>query len=400
MKRILFALVICTALISACKGGCATDNSLPISADDVIHLEGTFDDNFLENWEYILLDDSNPDAIMAAVEGIFFDDDLFFLMCGKYSNGNSQIKVFDRNGKYLHDIGHMGRARNEYIRICDWAINTQSKEIIVFDNWAQTLKRYKYDGEYLGESPMPATDAASGFIGENFVKCQSDGALMYQGGLCIIPSHDFFYLNPEGTRHSPFARSEYKAYCEMDPYEYMKLAGDIGGIGMTMCHSNILSDTTYLVRYFDNHIYKVTPDTAQILANMTFIPEVPKKIRYNFDFEAEEKYYGRNIPNYLLDMQKYLYLWYYHDNEYLYEKSTSKMYHMNHDSVHISIPDLSAMTICGNTIIGCTDDYTIAHALRQIDSPNYDHRYTPQVEAFYRKLRRSEKIAIVIAHYK
>ena len=400
MRNYLFALLT-AVLLCACKGNNQPDDSMQITKDDVIHLDGTFQDNFLESWEYIMLDDSNPDAIMAGVDGILYDDDMFFIMCGRYSNSNSQIKVYDRNGKYLHDIGHMGRARNEYIRICDWAINTQSKEIIVFDNFAQALKRYNYDGEYLGESPMPGVDVESGFIGEKFVKCQSDGALMYQGsGLCIIPSYDFFYITPDGTHRSPLARTEYKAYCEMDPYEFMKIAGDIGGISMTMCHSNILSDTTYLLRILDNHIYKVTSDTAQCLANMTFIPEIPKKVKYNFDNDNYDEYNGRSIPNHIIDMQKYLYIWYYYDNTYLYEKSTSKMYSMSHDSLHISLPDQGAMTICNNTIIGCADDNSITHALRRMSSKDYDHRYTPELESFYRKAKDHENPIIVIAHYK
>lgn len=400
MRNYLLALLT-AVLLCACKGNNQPDDSMQITKDDVINLDGTFEDNFLENWDYIMLDDNTPDAIMAGVDGILYDDDMFFIMCGRYSNSNSQIKVYDRNGKYLHDIGHMGRARNEYLRICDWAINTQSKEIIVFDNFAQALKRYNYDGNYLGESPMPPTEAKSGFIGEKFIKCQSDGALMYQSGcLYIIPTYDYFYIDPDGTRHSPLSRTDYKAYCEMDPYEFMKIAGDIGGIGMTMCHSNILSDTTYLLRILDNHIYKVTSDTAQCLANMTFIPEIPQKVRYNFYNDDDEEYYGRNIPNYIVDMQKYLYMCYYNDKAYLYEKSTSKMYSMNPDSLYISLPALSAMTICNNTIIGCAEDYYLTEALRRIDSKDYDHRYTPELESFYRKVKDHENPIIVIAHYK
>ena len=401
MRNYLFTLLTVASLLCACKSSICPDGTMQITKDDVINLDGTFEDNFLQSWEYVMLDDNNPDAIMAGVDGILYDDDMFFIMYGRYSNNNSQIKVYDRNGKYLHDIGHMGRARNEYIRICDWAINTQSKEIIVFDNFARALKRYKYDGEYLGESPMPPTEAESGFIGERIVKCQSDGALMYQSGcLYIIPSYDFFYINSDGTHRSPLARTEYKAYCEMDPYEFMKIAGDIGGISMTMCHSNILSDTTYLLRILDNHIYKVTSDTAQCLANMTFIPEIPKKVKYNFDNDDDEEYYGRSIPNHIVDMQKYLYMCYYNDKAYLYEKSTSKIYSMSHDSLHISLPTLGTMTICDNTIIGCAEDYYLTEALRRMDSPNYDQRYTPELEAFYRKAKDHENPIIVIAHYK
>ena len=73
---------------------------------------------------------------------------------------------------------------------------------------------------------------------------------------------------------------------------------------------------------------------------------------------------------------------------------------MSHDSLHISLPDLGALTVCDNTIIGCADDYSITHALRRMDSPSYDHRYTPELEAFYRKAKNYGNTIIVIAHYK
>jgi hypothetical protein len=38
--------------------------------------------------------------------------------------------------------------------------------------------------------------------------------------------------------------------------------------------------------------------------------------------------------------------------------------------------------------------------LEFIDSKDYDHRYTPEVEAFYRKVKDCTNPPIIIAHYK
>ena len=123
-------------------------------------------------------------------------------------------------------------------------------------------------------------------------------------------------------------------------------------------------------------------------------------MKCDYDYETDDKYHGRSIPNFFLDMKDYLYIWYYYDNEYVFEKSTSKMYHITHDSLHVSVPETAAMTICDNTIIGNAEDYYVREAIKHMDSPDYDHRYTPEVEAFYRKVSESDCPAIIIAHYK
>ena len=72
---------------------------------------------------------------------------------------------------------------------------------------------------------------------------------------------------------------------------------------------------------------------------------------------------------------------------------------MNHDTLHISLPDMIA-SISGNTLIGWSPDYYINDAVNLMDSPDYDHRFTPQLEAFYRKVARSDNPAIIIARFK
>ena len=58
------AAILSALLLCSCKSNVSTDSSLQITKDDVIHLEGSFDDNFLDSWDYILLEDDNFDAII------------------------------------------------------------------------------------------------------------------------------------------------------------------------------------------------------------------------------------------------------------------------------------------------------------------------------------------------
>lgn len=395
---VLAALAL-ASIISACKSSVQDDGSLQIAKRDVINLEGTFEDNFLDSWEYFMLEDDNPDAFLGEIEGIFYDDGLYFLLSGQHY-GQTKIKVFDSQGHYLNDIGRVGRARDEYLHICDWAINTVDDEILAFDNFAQEIKRYNYKGELLGVIPVVPTTPTDGFLEAEFVKYLSNGSIMEYSGLAIIPSYDCFMLGKDGKRYSPFKMTDYCQYCDMDPMEYLSMAGDVGGTMFTSAFSDVLSDTTYLLRLLDNHIYRLADDSVECLANMAFLPEMPVKMKRNYDYQNDDVYEAHSIPSFFYDMKDYLYMWYHHDNEYVFEKSTSKMYHISHDSLHVSLPEIWPKTICGNTIIGCANEYYMNQALKHLDSRDYDNRYTPELEAFYRKAAKHGNAAIIIAHYK
>lgn len=393
------AALFAAFMMSACNGGDQSDGSLQITNKDVINLESSFENNFLESWEYFFLEDDNPNAFMGDINGILYDDGIFFLLSGQYM-GDSKLKAFDAQGHFLNDIGRVGRARDEFLHISDWAINTVDNEILALDNYAQEIKRYSYSGEFLGQIPVAPTKPTDGFLGADFVKYLSNGSIMEYGGLAIIPSYDCYMLGKDGKKYSPFKMTDFRQYCEMDPMEYLRRAGDVAGAMFTTAFSNVLSDTTYLVRLLDNHIYRLANDSVECLANMVFMPDMPLKMKRNYDFQEDDVYDGHTIPNFFYDMKDYLYLWYYYDDEYLFEKSTSKMYHMTHDTLNVSIPDIGPITICDNTIIGCVSDYYAGKALKLMDSPDYDHRYTPELEALYRKVAQHENAAIVIAHYK
>ena len=66
MKRELsfLAAFLSALFVCSCKNNDANEDCLQITKHDVIELEGSFDDNYLESWDYILLDDDNLDGIL------------------------------------------------------------------------------------------------------------------------------------------------------------------------------------------------------------------------------------------------------------------------------------------------------------------------------------------------
>ena len=201
----IFAAFVAVSFFSACnteKRG--QDNSLQITQKDVVRLDGSFNDNFLDSWEYVILEDDDPKALLGYVEGIQYDDGLFFIKSSFPGiEKNQVIKVYDSNGRYLNDIGGVGRARNEYLYLNRWILDTYRNEVLIINpngNFGLShleVKRYDYQGVFIG-------DTISDEFGERFTtgelrKCASDGTLSFLSPtLSIIPFAECVNIHRDG----------------------------------------------------------------------------------------------------------------------------------------------------------------------------------------------------------
>ena len=272
----LYPLFICAtlSLLFSCKS--ETDN-------DITRLDGTFDDNFLESWEYIILEEDNPDAMLGEVgdinQEIRYDDGLFFI-CSE-SNRTSSIKVFDRTGRYLNDIGRIGRGRNEVLSHDFWTLDINRNEVLIAQSAGYpstvTIKRYDYTGKYLGQTQTES-------LGENcllrdLAKVTSDGTILIQDNLVHpAPTHEYYNIRKDGSI-SPFLDLN---GCHMNQpgvdfnmqTREVKADMTVGRTTLTAVF-NPCSDTTYVIRKMDNNIYRLYGDNAECVTRMTFLPDAP-----------------------------------------------------------------------------------------------------------------------------
>lgn len=399
-KVLLFAAVTAITFLYSCKRTVSDDDGV-LQITDVIELDGRVEDHFLSSWEYVVLDDSEIDgAIPGMVNKILYDDRFFFIS----SRGqHSCIKVFDRDGHYLNDISRFGRARNEFIDLHDWTIDRNKKEVLITSQdgfqGPVIIKKFDYQGNYIGQLMTDSIRNLNTF--GHVAKCLSDGTLLIQNGLTYVPVYDFYYVPQSGPVSFPLEMKEHhmpaaNGYTVEDAKQEMRSIGSYGiNFIVTWSYLNPLSDTTYLVRILDNHIYRLTENGTECIADMAFRPQITEK---------EIKSYNPNdgmsplIAYDVYDMKDYLYLRYPSYGEYLYEKSTSKVYHFNGESVW-SIPDYRESCIYGNDKIACIDVDIIISKNTAIESDDYDHRYGPELEAFYRKIKDCQNPVILIAHY-
>jgi hypothetical protein len=86
--------------------------------------------------------ETTPDCLIQEIEKILFSDSYIFV---------SEIKrllQFDKNGKFIRQIGSEGRGPEEYFSVGDFSIDEQRKEIYIISIASARLFIYGFDGAF------------------------------------------------------------------------------------------------------------------------------------------------------------------------------------------------------------------------------------------------------------
>lgn len=392
-KALLFAAITAIACLYSCQESGSDDNVLQISEDDVIVLDGDFDHNFLSSWEYIVLDDKENDAIVPGdVNRILYDDGLYFI--GGVNNGGF-IKVFDSNGHYMNEISQYGRARNEYHNLREWTIDRIRNEVLITTRndylGPISIKKFDYQGNFLGESETVPLGEGTPF--NNLIKCLSDGTLLVENGYAGAPIYDYVLIPQNGEVRHPFEMTGYRSADKgASNDESQEII--IGTCDVFTGSYDQLSDTTYTIRLFDNHIYRITQDHSECAANLAFRPQMTKKDIKNFNPVTS---ISTALPHTVYEMKDYLFIWYW-NQLCVYEKSTSKVYDFHNYGKQL-LPDWLTCSFYSNDMIACVSVQDISRANSRMESDDYDHSYSSELEDFYRKVKDCQNPVIFIAHY-
>ena len=401
-QRISFSAAGLSALlIFSCKTDVRTDGIPQITKNDVISLEGSFYDNFLESWDYIMLDDENLDGILGSLYKVLYDDGLYFIE--STTARNSSIKVFDSTGHYLNDICQTGRARYEFLYIDEWTIDPYRNQVILLNRNGYygtiTIKRYDYQGHYIGQSETQAlTDEYH--IGQ-VIKCTSDGSILIENNLGITPVYEYFYICPDGTFSAPMGLNSNHMNLSDNDMELFNdnlvKAGDWCGISVREASYNVLSDTTVLMPKLDSHIYSLQSNRYDSIADLSCLPPIPDKKKNNLFYDT---FHDGGDLAFIEEYRDYLRLRYNDRTEYVLDKTTFRMYRMKGDATRQSIPSYGNNTLYGNDIIYAVEPYQIRNILELIDDNDSEVTYSPDVIELFRKAKDRENPILIIAHYK
>jgi len=193
MKQ-LFTIASCFATVATMLVSCGSN---PRSSGDVVVISSentkTYSDlgmipDFVEDWDFIRLETSEKSLLMDARD-CHIDDDLIFIKSTPTATGGvyygviqQEIKVFDKTGKYLYNIGSFGKGPQEYASMFfggGWYLNRYEKYIDIYDNAGNRMVKYGYDGKFI-----EAIDV--------------NGKLNSFSSLCFAPDGNSFIYKPLG----------------------------------------------------------------------------------------------------------------------------------------------------------------------------------------------------------
>ncbi len=107
---------------------------------------------FVNEIEYVPLD-LTPESTLSENINVELTDD-FILVANSISGSDRQLKVFDRkSGKFIYGIGSVGRGPEEYTSPCNTFYNRYDNKI--YANGESGIKVYGLDGKFLESISLP-----------------------------------------------------------------------------------------------------------------------------------------------------------------------------------------------------------------------------------------------------
>lgn len=384
----LLVTVMMVLTVCACGGGGKggdADNSLQITEDDIVQLEGSIFDAMVMSWEPVFLEDSEQ-ALLGEVTEVRYDDGLFFVLSQTGLTEDRSLLVFDSVGRFRNRISNMGRARNEYVYMNCWALDPVRNEVVLFDDFSLSPKYFDYAGKYLRTLNAGRDDDEHDIY---MAVCLHDGTLKLENEMTTHVVDECLLIHPDGSVRPLFESRGYK----LAPHE---VAGDY-----YMANPKAYSDPAggvWFMRQLDNHIYRMKEgDSVECVANLSFKDEVAEEVKRDLPFNGYLEHFADiyyNLKDYLLIEYGSVF------QPVMFDKTASKLYRGEDVSENLNDkPPVFARGCTGNAIIGIVQP---AYAV-QMDSvlcrPDAED-VSEKVREFYHRAARSDNPTLVVFHFK
>ncbi|MBO7247962.1 MAG: 6-bladed beta-propeller [Bacteroidaceae bacterium] len=332
------------------------------------------DDN-TKSWHAVYLDDSSIDAMVGEIRGVMCDDSLLFVAhMLNDSWEETLIYVYNTEGKFLRSIFNRGRAHNEILYMGDWTINPIDNEVLVVDKFNELLKRYDYNGNFIGSYQL---DGSLIPLSNIFVLDSSN--FLFQMMMLDEPSEDYILYSIDGTTKPLFKRR--KIYTEESYYG-----------ALYYCHDITSTNSYYFSRYFDNKIYKMDSlGNVEIFLELGFI--TPYKNKYLSPLDEDSDYFWPYI-NDLYDLKDYILIITKDFGRFIINKETKEIKRYTakgYDSANMKTPlGIKIVGLHQNLVIEYTDQISAGNYLDYITD-----EYQPNVVSFYKKAAANENATLV-----
>lgn len=159
--------VLCViALVTCCDSGSENTEQIngnsslkfPIKIDVESLIHSEFEEirlsSVVDSIEYVPLETTDS-SLIGLIQQVVIADSFIFICTGE------KILEFNREGKYLHQIGSTGRGPGQFIGVRNISIDDAREILFINPNFSLNLIKYTYTDIYLGDQPTFSSDLAS-----------------------------------------------------------------------------------------------------------------------------------------------------------------------------------------------------------------------------------------------
>jgi hypothetical protein len=378
MNKISIITIYSILIFASCNTSTNNQNNetfiASVDSIETDEVKEYIDDN-TKSWHAVYLDDSSIDAMVGEIRGVMCDDSLLFVAhMLNDSWEETLIYVYNTEGKFLRSIFNRGRAHNEILYMGDWTINPIDNEVLVVDKFNELLKRYDYNGNFIGSYQL---DGSLIPLSNIFVLDSSN--FLFQMMMLDKPSDDYILYSIDGTTKPLFKRR--KIYTEESYYG-----------ALYYCHDITSTNSYYFSRYFDNKIYKMDSlGNVEIFLELGFI--TPYKNKYLSPLDEDSDYFWPYI-NDLYDLKDYILIITKDFGRFIINKETKEIKRYTakgYDSAKMKTPlGIKIVGLHQNFVIEYTDQITAGNHLDYITD-----EYQPDVASLYKKAAANENATLV-----
>jgi hypothetical protein len=142
MAKKLLLLLLLTVIVSSCKNETKSNDAGEVIS--YINIDANWEmslDTLVAHTEHILLE-TTPESLLGNIQVIKTDDSLYFI------KDEERVLIFDYNGKFINQVGRLGRGPEEYGYIHDYFLDRINNEVCIIDRTKKKVFKHDYNGRF------------------------------------------------------------------------------------------------------------------------------------------------------------------------------------------------------------------------------------------------------------
>ncbi|HTN22269.1 MAG TPA: 6-bladed beta-propeller [Pelobium sp.] len=162
----LFSLILIAPLLSCNVAD--SDKSLPTVNGNTVHINPRASDKtefskVVTNIKYIQLE-TNSNCLVSNIDKVLYKKGLYYIWDSRFNT----LTIFNDKGRYISNIGAIGRAPGEFLSIHDVEFSKDSSSIYLLSSDSEKLIEYNLEGKYISDIKTNLRASNFGILNNDF----------------------------------------------------------------------------------------------------------------------------------------------------------------------------------------------------------------------------------------